>query len=1393
MSFSDGDDEMEMDFLRDRYEDSRNYEVFLSFRGEDTRASFTSHLYAALQNAGIFVFKDDESLPRGRQISPSLRLAIEQSRISVVVFSKNYAESWWCLKELEKIMECHRTIGHVVLPVFYHVDPSEVRHQRGDFGEAFRRLSSKISNEIEEKVLDWKQRWRTVLGETIEEKVLDWKQSWRTALGETNGFYSRIEELENIVLKNWKEELAEAAQISGVVDVDPTGKMKIADEIDSLVMHWMNGLRTGVEIPIREMKTEDRTDFLLKQWREVFCEPVSISEVAFLDPRAEIANVIDFHVKHCREALFEAAGISGGAVLNSWWEILDLMNHWRDKLFEASGISGDNKQLSSREIEIEELLESWRQELYDALQNSIGAVDNSAGSVDNSAGAVDNSAGAVDNSTGAVFESRSLKKLKAYNRIESLLNHWRMALCEAVAISRLVAQHYRGIKDNEINYLVKHAGDTLCEAAGISGVVILNSGNESEAVKNIVKNVTSLLDKTELFVANNPVGVESRVQEMVQLLEQKQSNDVLLLGVWGMGGIGKTTIAKAIYNKIGRNFEARSFLADIREVWGQEAGHVCLQEQLLFDIHKENNTKIHNIESGKIILRERLRHKRILLILDDVNKLQQLNVLCGNREWFGSGSRIIITTRDVHLLRGKRVDQVFSMKGMDVDESIELFSWHAFKQASPKEDFIELSRNVVAYSGGLPLALEVLGSYLFDMEVTEWKIVLEKLRKIPNDEVQEKLKISYDGLSDDTEKGIFLDIACFFIGKDRNDVIHILNGCELFPENGIRVLVERSLVTVDDKNQLGMHDLLRDMGREIIRSKSPMELEERSRLWFHDDVLDVLSKETGTKFIEGLTLKLPISNTKSLRTKAFMNMKKLRLLQLSGVELVGDFEYLSKDLRWLCWHGFPLAFMPKSFYQGNIVSIELENSKITMMWKEAQLMEKLKILNLSHSHYLTKTPDFLNLPNLEKLVLMDCPRLSEVSYTIGNLTKVLLINFQDCIGLRNLPRSIYKLKSLKTLILSGCLKIDELEESLEQMESLTTLIADKTGITRVPFSVVRSKSIGYISLCGYEGFSRDVFSSIIWSWMSPVNSLSSRVQTFVDMSSLVSLDVQKSSSNQLSYLSEELPKLQSLWIECGSDLQLSRDTSSILDALYATNSEESESSGTTSQMQNVFTLIECNSSSKRFEKTLLIQMGTSWEITHILKQRILQNMTTSEGGDCLLPGNCYPDWLTFSSKGSSVTFEIPRVNGRNLKTMMCHTHYSSSENITSDGLKNLLVINHTKTTIQLYKRNALASFEDEEWQRVLSNIEPGNKVQIVVVFWSGLTVNKTTIYLIYEGIDEKDHAPNLNVPSDESSPRVESMEDLRGVSVKSLTKSLLNKLSSCTYCCKLKLEKKNKG
>jgi len=144
-----------------------------------------------------------------------------------------------------------------------------------------------------------------------------------------------------------------------------------------------------------------------------------------------------------------------------------------------------------------------------------------------------------------------------------------------------------------------------------------------------------------------------------------------------------------------------------------------------------------------------------------VTKVEQIKALCGNRKWFGPESVLIVTTRDVHLLKLLKVAHVCTMKEMDEDESLELFSWHAFREPSPTKYFSELSRNAVAYCGGLPLALEILGSYLYGRTKREWTSVLSKLERIPNDQVQEKLRISYDGLKDDMEKDIFLDM--FFL------------------------------------------------------------------------------------------------------------------------------------------------------------------------------------------------------------------------------------------------------------------------------------------------------------------------------------------------------------------------------------------------------------------------------------------------------------------------------------------------------------------------------------------------------------------------------------------------------------------------------------------------------
>lgn len=130
------------------------YDVFLSFRGEDTRTKFISYLDSSLQNAGIYVFKDDDGIQRGDQISAALLQAIGQSRICIIVLSINFASSKWCMLELERIVEINRTSSMVIVPVFYELDPSDVRHQKGKFGEAFEYLTSTAD---EYTKMNWKK------------------------------------------------------------------------------------------------------------------------------------------------------------------------------------------------------------------------------------------------------------------------------------------------------------------------------------------------------------------------------------------------------------------------------------------------------------------------------------------------------------------------------------------------------------------------------------------------------------------------------------------------------------------------------------------------------------------------------------------------------------------------------------------------------------------------------------------------------------------------------------------------------------------------------------------------------------------------------------------------------------------------------------------------------------------------------------------------------------------------------------------------------------------------------------------------------------------------------------------------------------------------------------
>ena len=146
------------------------YDVFLSFRGPDTRQKFTSHLYEALCRKKIYTYIDDEALDRGDEIGPALLTAIRQSKLSIVIFSKDYASSRWCLYELVHILKCKKEHGHLVVPVFYEINPSDVRKQQGSYADSFAILEERFKHNMDKVCV-----WRGALSAAADLSGFDWQ------------------------------------------------------------------------------------------------------------------------------------------------------------------------------------------------------------------------------------------------------------------------------------------------------------------------------------------------------------------------------------------------------------------------------------------------------------------------------------------------------------------------------------------------------------------------------------------------------------------------------------------------------------------------------------------------------------------------------------------------------------------------------------------------------------------------------------------------------------------------------------------------------------------------------------------------------------------------------------------------------------------------------------------------------------------------------------------------------------------------------------------------------------------------------------------------------------------------------------------------------------------
>ncbi|KAL8258448.1 hypothetical protein R6Q59_030489 [Mikania micrantha] len=607
---------------------SWNHDVFLSFRGEDTRKNFVDHLYMALVQQGIHTYKDDETLARGESIGPSLMKAIQESHIVVIMFSENYANSSWCLDELTHIIECKEKRGQIVMPIFYNIDPSYVRNQNGAYGRALAKHKRKHKHKLE----------------------------------------------------SWKKALVTAGKLSG-------------------------------------------------------------------------------------------------------WVTKDFQN-----------------------------------------------------------------------------------------------------------------------------------------------------GYEANCIKDIVGKISITLSSQITNFNEDFVGIETRMQDFKSKLEIG-SGGVRMVGIWGVGGGGS-------------------------------------------EIEIKNEIK------------RRLSGKSVLVVLDDVDDLKQLEALAGSHDWFGEGSRIVITTRDRHLL-SRRADTIYEVRLLSNDV---------------------VSLDVVSYAGGLPLAIEILGSFLYDKDKDEWKSVLAKLKDIPDVKVTERLKISYDGL-ERYAKDLFLDIACSLRRWQLSDAMRVLDASSFHPGIGLPVLVKKSLIKVTD-GKIDMHDLIEEMAHYIVREEHPNHPERHSRIWQARDIDEICATGAETllenNHIEVLALRrykssLPSHDIDTRLPDVVANMKKVR---------------------YIYWDGYPSSSFPINFEPTKLGCLMLISGLQVQLWQGYKLLPNLKILDLRDSFFLKSTPDFSGVPCLERLILDYCQSLVQIDPSIGYHAKLVYVSMMGCSKLKKFP-SIMRMKKLQTLDLRLCSKLQD--------------------------------------------------------------------------------------------------------------------------------------------------------------------------------------------------------------------------------------------------------------------------------------------------------------------------------------------------------------------------------
>ncbi|PKI39292.1 hypothetical protein CRG98_040348 [Punica granatum] len=593
------------------------------------------------------------------------------------------------------------------------------------------------------------------------------------------------------------------------------------------------------------------------------------------------------------------------------------------------------------------------------------------------------------------------------------------------------------VKNQTGNYdaaLRQHAGkypqdvgewrSALSELGQLKGWPLEDTANGywGQFIKLVVTSVLSKLKKAHLPRNKTFVGIERHADAVMSLLDVG-IRDVRIVGIYGIRGIGKTTLAKDIYNKLldGSEFEGCSSLDNIREKSLPPNGLEWLQSKLVADITRRKGDEFGSVDDGTKVLMDRFRGKKVLILLDDVDNIKQLNVLVAEREWFGIGSRIIITTTDGGILReAPQVDSSYEMGGMEQDEALELFNKHAFRTTDPSTAKLNhLAKKIVKATGGLPLALEIMGSSLYGKNKDIWKETLQKLKERPDKKVIDQLR--------GTERIKAISLQCE-LGES-----FCFDGEQFKNMSNLRFL---RLVYAELSGHIRSLSELRWLSWQ----KSSMKFMPKSLPLAKLKVLDMSGSEVKEDWSAWSSTKKPV---------------KLKVLDLSGCHKLTTTPDLSmfKNLERLILEDCQRL----SAFHPTMVGLQcLSSLNLKGCW-----------LSLSHTGVATLPNSVGNLSNMEVLNI-NANNISHFPSSLGKLGKLKEINASKCKNLKGIPETIRGLSHLQTLHLTGCPKLQSLPELPVSLVSVRVTSQSAGAIPNLPDLINLEELVLSINTLGCE-------------------------------------------------------------------------------------------------------------------------------------------------------------------------------------------------------------------------------------------------------------------------------------------------------------------------------------